>query len=219
MHTRFLVRRAGRLDLRRSVFASPGIEVTAQRAQVQGAGGGKQPAVRRSSSVRGTSTSARHCRQTSRAKPWAGTPQARYRVKSRPTKRGSPECGGGVSCGGRRVRRLTRCWKKGRACPIASSGPRVTAELPRRLSSGAGYSAARSRPRKECRVLPLCRSASDGACSCRTGLDEPDGIWTGRHSSGGPVETVAPGVTGSSPVGRPNVPAGWPRSIRLIGVD
>ena len=30
---------------------------------------------------------------------------------------------------------------------------------------------------------------------------------------------MAPGVSGSSPLGRPNVPAGLSRSIRLIGVD
>jgi hypothetical protein len=39
---------------------------------------------------KGTSTSPRHAVQASRAKPWASTPQARYRAKSRSTKRGSP---------------------------------------------------------------------------------------------------------------------------------
>jgi hypothetical protein len=39
---------------------------------------------------KGTSTSLRHAAQASRAKPWASTPQPRYRLKSRSTKRGRP---------------------------------------------------------------------------------------------------------------------------------
>src|SRR6516162_10090456 len=64
---------------------------------------------------------------------------------------------------------------------------------------------------KPCASLVPSR-AGWGAPSRGPGWTRPDGIWTGRHSFEGSDETVAPGVSGSSPLGRPNVPAGRPRS-------